>query len=116
MGTHRTSQTSSLKSNPVIVQLDHQVQEHGSSLIEIRSAIKSIAESLHKLTELETHHVHTRESLARAFTEIGKVEERQNEMDKTLPTLKLASRAVFTGIGLVVLTVIGVSLKLMLTP
>lgn len=62
---------------------------------EIKDSLRDIAVSLSKLAVLEEKHANTAESLKRAFTEIGKLQERCKEIEKKLPTLVLASSWVF---------------------
>jgi len=75
---------------------------------EVKETLKEIAKSLNTLAVLEVKHANTAESLQRAFSEIGKVQKRCEEMEKKLPNLILASGWVFKAI-LGILGLLGVA-------
>lgn len=74
-----------------MTELKQQVAVLASSQVKMENAMVSVADSLKALTRLEVQHAETRESVARAFTAIGKHDERLLAIDTALPTLKLSS-------------------------
>jgi uncharacterized coiled-coil DUF342 family protein len=75
---------------------------------EVKESLKEIAKSLNILAVLEEKHTNTAKSLDRAFTEIGEIQKRCEEMEKKLPNLVLASGWVFKAI-LGILGLLGVA-------
>ena len=71
--------------------LEMRVARVESDVTEIKSAVKSIDESLKALVRLEVHHEETRDGLHRAFSEIEKIEERLSSIEVKMPTLQLTS-------------------------
>lgn len=63
----------------------------------IEDTLKAIKESLNTLAMLEQKHVQTREALERAFSTIGKMEERVRKIEHELPTLTLVRKWVIGG-------------------
>lgn len=78
-----------------LAELKQQVAVLANSQIKMEEALVSVAQSLKALTKLEVQHDETRESVSRAFTLIGKHDERLLEIDKALPTLKMSSNIFF---------------------
>lgn len=83
--------------------MTEQCKTNNSSLTEYRLAsieetLASINETLRTLTSLEAKHMETRGALERAFTEIGRHEERLRSIELELPTLKLIRGWVIAGV------------------
>lgn len=89
--------------------LEHRVSRVETDVLDMKDALKSIAESLHTLARLQAHYAETRDGLQRAFAEIEKNREiseekveklgdRVREVEINLPTLKLTSGWVISGI------------------
>lgn len=78
---------------------------------EIKSAVKSIDQSLQSLARLETRHAETRDGLARAFDDIEDHETRLRTVEGEMPTMKLTRswtmRGVIYVVGVVGLALIG---------
>lgn len=67
-------------------------------LASIEETLASINETLRTLTSLEAKHMETRSALERAFTEIGRHEDRLRAIELELPTLKLIRGWVIAGV------------------
>ena len=79
------------------------------SVGEIKTAVKSIDNSLQTLARLEVHHAETRETLSRAFREVEDQERRLRALESEGPVAKLVIRWVIGAvIGIVAL--VGVAL------
>ncbi len=83
--------------------MTEQCKTNNNSLTEYRLAsieetLASINETLRTLTSLEAKHMETRSALERAFTEIGRHEERLRSIELELPTLKLIRGWVIAGV------------------
>lgn len=78
----------------------------------IEQTLKAISDNLTQLAALEQKHIETREALARAFTQIGKQDDRLRVIETEMPTLKLVRGWVVAGalgiIGLLGLTVVDI--------
>lgn len=93
--------------------LEYRIASLELAVNEIRQAVKSIDASLQVLARLEVHHADTRDTLARAFSDIGDHETRMRLIEEDMPTVKLTSRWVTAGvIGIVAM--VGVTLLQML--
>lgn len=64
----------------------------------IEEALKQISENLKSLTTLEQKHIETRDSVERAFTQIGEQEKRLRAIEIELPTLTLIRNWVIAGV------------------
>jgi len=82
------------------------------NMLEVKQAIRSIADSLEKLTALEVRHAETRSGLERAFSSIGDHEKRMRKMEENMPILKMTSGWVQKIGWLVVSLVVGAVLFL----
>lgn len=93
--------------------LEKRMARYEADGLDIKSAVKSIDESMKllakTLVQLEIHHEHMGEGLRRTFTEIervdreasakiGKIEERLLNLEITIPILKLTSGWVISGV------------------
>lgn len=82
---------------------------------EIKSAVKSIDQSLQSLARLETRHAETRDGLSRAFTDIEDHEARLRAVESEMPTVKLTRswtlRAVVGIVVVVCLALLGMVVK-----
>lgn len=76
------------------------------------AAMENISRSLHSLAMIEQSHKETREALGRAFTEINDLEKRLSETERLMPSLVEARRWLVTGLGLIVVTVVGALIAL----
>lgn len=75
----------------------------------IENTLKVISENLERLAALEQKHLETREALNRAFSSIGKVDERLRVIEMEIPTLKMVSKWVVAGV-LGIVSMLGVAL------
>lgn len=62
---------------------------------DVKDSLKSISTSLQTLAVLEEKHTATAKSLGRAFDELEKLKKKQEEIEKKLPIMVLASSWVF---------------------
>lgn len=90
------------------VRLEEKIKLVSDDMSEIKDVLKKIASSLNSLAILEEKHKNTTESLQRAFTMIDKHGNRLDDIEKTLPYLKLASGWLFKGV-LFVMGILGVA-------
>lgn len=68
----------------------------------IEDTLKAIRDNLGTLAALEQKHLQTREALERAFTSLGKIDERVRKIEHELPTLTLVRKWVIGGmIGII---------------
>lgn len=63
----------------------------------IEETLKAIKDNLGTLAALEQKHLQTREALERAFTNLGKMDERVRKIEHELPTLTLVRKWVIGG-------------------
>lgn len=68
--------------------LAHRVNQHDAELIEIKTVLRSIAESLSTLAVVAAHHEDTRDALTRAFKASDAHEARLNTIEVEMPALK----------------------------
>lgn len=68
--------------------LAHRVNQHDAELVEIKTVLKSIAESLSTLAVVAAHHEETRGALARAFKALDQQEARISVVEVEMPALK----------------------------
>lgn len=87
--------------------VSHRLDALEDDVSEVKTAIKSIADSLRTLAALEAHHAETRDGLGRAFTAIDDHEKRLRAIEQNLPVLKLTSGWVQKIGWLVVSAVVG---------
>ena len=94
--------------------IEYRVQTLENAVVEIKDAVKTIAENSSVLARLEAHHEETRTALARAFKEIAnnrsdyikscnEVDTRLRGVEMQMPILKLTSRWIIGG----VITIVG---------
>lgn len=93
---------------------DHKVLEFRVGALEgavgeIKSAVKSIDQSLQSLARLETRHAETRDGLSRAFADIEDHESRLRTVEGEMPTMKLTRTWTLRGVVAVV-AVVGLAL------
>ena len=86
--------------------LSFRVETLESAVGEIKIAVKSIDESLKALTRLDVHHQQTSDAIARAFQEIGKLDDKIDTMALQIPMLKQSSGWVTSAGQAVVMAVI----------
>ena len=68
----------------------------------IEDTLKGIRDSLNTLAALEQKHMQTREAIERAFSNIGKIDERVRKIEHEMPTLTLVRKWVIGGmIGII---------------
>lgn len=67
-------------------------------LTTIEETLASINETLRQLTSLEQKHLETRQALERAFSMIGKQDERIRDIELEIPTMKLVRTWVIAGV------------------
>lgn len=91
-----------------LVRLEEKLKIVAEDMGQIKDALRDIASSLNSLAILEEKHKNTTESLQRAFTMIDKHGNRLDDIEKSLPYLKLASGWLFKGI-LFVMGILGVA-------
>lgn len=77
--------------------LEHRISRVENDMMEMREAIKMIAESLRTLASLEAHHAETRSGLERAFSRIEDIDEKLGVIAVDLPVLKLTSGWIMRG-------------------
>lgn len=63
----------------------------------IEETLKAIRDNLGTLAALEQKHLQTREALERAFSSIGKIDERVRNIEREIPTLTLVRKWVIGG-------------------
>ena len=64
----------------------------------IEDTLKAIRDNLGTLAALEQKHLQTREALERAFSTIGKIDERVRKIEHEIPTLTLVRKWVIGGV------------------
>jgi septal ring factor EnvC (AmiA/AmiB activator) len=89
-----------------IAALKQQVNGIAESQNEMKYALRDIAKSLKSLTVLEQQHSETQGALKRAFNRIDDQEGRLRDIEKDMPTMKLASGWIFK-FALAVLGILG---------
>ncbi len=80
------------------IRLEEKIKIVSEDMGEIKSVLRDIASSLNSLAILEEKHKNTTESLQRAFTALDKHGNRLDDIEKSLPYLKLASGWLFKGV------------------
>ena len=78
-----------------LIKVETKLDSVVSDMGEVKTALRDIAASLSKLAVLEEKHNNVSEAMKRAFTQIDKNTWRLDEIEKSLPYLKLASGWVF---------------------
>jgi hypothetical protein len=78
-----------------IAALKQQVQSIANGQDEMKTALKDISSSLKALTRLELQHNESQQAIKRAFARIDDHEDRVREIEKAIPTIKLATGWVF---------------------
>ena len=74
----------------------------------VSTAVESIATSLSALTRLEERHEYTKQAMERAFSLIGKQDERLTKVELEMPSLKMVRGWVITGV-LGIMGILGVA-------
>lgn len=96
--------------------LEYRVGALEEATREISIAVKTIAENTTQIALLEERHSETRVAMARAFKDLGVLNNRVAAIETTLPSLKKTSnwfdKAVLGLLGLVLLAVVKGWLKL----
>lgn len=87
--------------------LHHQLQSVQKDIGSIKEALSGVTESLQSLVKLEVAQTNTKEALERAFSGVGKVDERVDDLDKRIqalemlaPGMKELRRWIIGGIGI----------------
>lgn len=93
--------------------------EHSRELTQYRlksieETLSSISEAIRQLTALEQKHIETRQALERAFSSIGKMDDRVRSIELELPTLKLIRGWVIGGV-ISVVSLLGIGVVKLVT-
>lgn len=81
---------------------------------QMQGALVSISDSLSRLVALEERHAETRESVGRAFKQVGEIDDRLGEIEKIMPGLIESRSWLLVGMGLLLTVVIGSIMGLVL--
>lgn len=98
-----------------LARLEEQVKNVATGMENINVVLTSVADSLCRLAVIEEKHNSTNNSLGRAFSAIDAHGKRLDEIEKSLPYLKIASGWVFKAVigilGLLGIVAFGVLLR-----
>lgn len=83
-------------------------------MTQMQGALVSISDSLSRLVALEERHAETRESVGRAFNQVGEIDDRVSQIEHVLPQLIETRSWVLAMFGFVLAAVITGVLALVL--
>lgn len=88
-------------------EIKREIKSQNVIIGEIRTFMKEVSNSLHKLTEIQAHQEEHSDAIRRAFKKMEEHGKRIWDVEQEMPTLKLSRTMVFYGSGMVLLTVLG---------
>lgn len=78
--------------------LEYRVTSLEAVVGEVRTAVKSIDNSLQSLTRIEMLHTETRDEIARMATEMDQIQSRLRDVELDLPTLRMVRHWVIAAV------------------